>query len=670
MEDAEPLSPFLRDPVLAPDGTICSRGALSSGAMGRLLETIRSPLDIRLLPEEELPRLAQEVREFLLTHVSRTGGHLASGLGVVELTIALHYVFDTPLDQLVWDVGHQVYPHKILTGRRERFATLRQKGGLSGFTMRQESEYDAFNAAHASTAISAALGMAVARDLKGERFHVVAVVGDGGLTGGMAMEGLNQAGYLNRPLIVILNDNEMSISVNVGAMSGYLNRIIAGQVYNRVKDETGKILDRIPLVGEKLHEIAGVVEDAAKKALVPGTLFEELGFRYMGPYNGHSIPALLPALREAKEREKPVLIHVRTVKGKGYRLAEKDPVKWHGPSAFTLDTGEIKKTASPPSYTQVFGDTLIALAEKDPRIVAVTAAMPEGTGVDRFARRFPERAFDVGICEQHGVTFCAGMATRGLRPVAAIYSTFLQRAYDQIFHDVCLMDLPVVFALDRGGLVGNDGPTHHGVHDLAYLRVLPNMLICAPKDEEELRHLLATAFEAGHPVAVRYPRGAGEGRPASGPPTPLPVGTAEVVREGRHGAVWALGPRVGAALEAAERLAADGVDLTVVNARWVKPLDRDLLARTVAPRSRLITVEDHNVMGGFGSAVLEAVSELEIPGVEVLRLGVPDRFIAHATQAEQWREVGLDAEGILRSAREFFGLERRPLSLLSAQPGA
>jgi 1-deoxy-D-xylulose-5-phosphate synthase len=638
-------------------------------AVGRLLDAIRSPLDVRLLPEEELPRLAQEVREFLLTHVARTGGHLASGLGVVELTIALHYVFDTPVDQIVWDVGHQVYPHKILTGRRDRFASLRQKGGISGFTMRQESEYDAFNAAHASTAISAALGMAVARDQKNEKFHVVAIVGDGGLTGGMAMEGLNQAGYLKRPLIVILNDNEMSISVNVGAMSGYLNRIIAGQVYNKVKDETGRILDRIPIVGEKLHEIAGVVEDAAKKALVPGTLFEELGFRYMGPFNGHSIPALLPALREAKLRDRPVLLHVRTVKGKGYRLAETDPIKWHGPSPFTVDTGEFKKSSAPPTYTQVFAETLISLAEKDPRIIAVTAAMPEGTGLDRFARRFPDRAFDVGICEQHAVTFCAGMATRGMKPVAAIYSTFLQRAYDQIFHDVCLMDLPVVFALDRGGLVGNDGPTHHGVHDLAYLRVLPNMRICAPKDEEELRQLLVTALEDGHPVAVRYPRGSGRGVPLEGPPRPLPVGEGELLRTGKDGAIWALGPRVWPALEAAEKLAAEGLDLSVVNARWVKPLDLALLRRTVPPESRVLTVEDHNVMAGFGSAVLEAISELSIPGVDVRRLGVPDRFIAHATQPEQWEEVGLDTEGILRSAREFFGA-RRPLSLLTAQPGA
>ena len=657
------FSRWERDPVVAPDGNIRARGALSLRPMTSLLEGIRSPLDIRRLPESELPRLASEVREFLLAHVSRTGGHLASGLGVVELTIALHYVFQTPVDQIVWDVGHQVYPHKILTGRRERFETLRQKGGLSGFTMRQESEYDAFNAAHASTAISAALGMAVARDRKGEDFHVVAIVGDGGLTGGMAMEGLNQAGYLKRRLIVILNDNEMSISPNVGAMSGYLNRIIAGQVFNRVKDETGKILDRIPLVGERLHEIAGEVSGAAKKALVPGTLFEELGFRYAGPVNGHSIPALLSALREAKERDRPVLLHIRTVKGKGYGLAEEDPVKWHGPSPFTVATGEIAKSASAPSYTQVFAQTLIALAEKDPRIVAVTAAMPEGTGLDRFAKRFPERTFDVGICEQHGVTFCAGMATQGLRPVAAIYSTFLQRAYDQIFHDVCLMDLPVVFALDRAGLVGNDGPTHHGVHDIAYLRVLPNMIVCAPKDEEELRHLLATAFTTGHPTAVRYPRGSGEGAAREGEPRVLPVGKGELLRHGRDGAIWALGPRVWPALKAAERLAAEGLDLAVVNARWVKPLDRELLAETARPGSLLVTVEDHNVMGGFGSAALEAVSELSIADVAALRLGVPDRFIAHATQAEQWREVGLDEEGIFQQVREFHLRRERTLPL-------
>ncbi len=624
-----------------------------------MLESIRSPLDLRKLPEEELPRVAAEIREFMLHHLSKTGGHLASGLGAVELTIALHYVFDTPIDQIVWDVGHQTYPHKILTGRRERFSTLRQRGGISGFTSREESEYDAFNAAHASTAISAALGMAVARDLKKESFHVVAVVGDGGLTGGMAMEGLNQAGYLNRRLLVILNDNEMSISPNVGAMSGYLNRIVSGQVYNRVRDEAGKVLEKIPLVGDRLLHVAREVKDAAKKALVPGMLFEDLGFRYVGPVHGHSIPALVAALRSVKDAEHPVLLHVRTVKGKGYAIAEEDPVKWHGASPFAVDTGEApkKESATPPapSYTSVFSRTIVELGEADPRIVAVTAAMPEGTGLDRFARRFPERFFDVGICEQHGVTFCAGLATQGMKPVAAIYSTFLQRAYDQIFHDVCLMDLPVVFCLDRAGLVGADGPTHHGAFDLTYLRVFPNMHVAAPKDEDELRHMLATAFTVGHPVAVRYPRGEGEGVAMIGAPRILPVGKAEVLRRGQSGVVWAVGNRVWPSLRAAERLAPEGIELTVVNARWVKPIDRAAIAETIAPGAKVITVEDHAVAGGFGSAVAEAVAEARIDDVEIVSLGIPDRFVAHASQKEQWREVGIDEEGIARAARELFG---------------
>jgi 1-deoxy-D-xylulose-5-phosphate synthase len=595
----------------------------------------------------------------MLDRLSKTGGHLASGLGAVELTIALHYVFDTPVDRIVWDVGHQTYPHKILTGRRERFGTLRQKGGISGFTSREESEYDAFNAAHASTAISAALGMAIGRDLKKEDFHVVAVVGDGGLTGGMAMEGLNQAGYLNRRFLVILNDNEMSISPNVGAMSGYLNRIVSGQIYSKLRDETERVLEKIPLVGDRLLHVAREVKDAAKKALVPGMLFEDLGFRYVGPVHGHSIPALIAALRAVKDADHPVLLHVRTIKGKGYAIAEKDPVKWHGASPFAVATGEAPKkepaAAPAPSYTSVFGKTIVELAEKDPRIVAITAAMPEGTGLDRFAKRFPERFFDVGICEQHAVTFAAGLATQGMKPVAAIYSTFLQRGYDQIFHDVCLMDLPVVFCLDRAGLVGADGPTHHGAFDLTYLRVFPNMHVAAPKDEDELRHLLAAALAVGHPVAVRYPRGEGEGVPMDGPPLALPIGKAEVLRRGKAGAIWAVGNRVYPALRTAERLVGEGIDLTVVNARWVKPLDRETIAETVLPGSKLVTVEDHAIAGGFGSAVAEALVELKIEDVQHVSLGIPDRFIAHATQKEQWREVGIDEEGIVTAARELFG---------------
>lgn len=632
-----------------------------------MLDSIRSPLDLRKIPEEDLPCVAQEIREFLLQNLAKTGGHLASGLGAVELTIALHYVFNTPVDQIVWDVGHQTYPHKILTGRRDRFGTLRQRGGISGFTSREESEYDAFNAAHASTAISAALGMAVARDIERKDFHIIAVVGDGGLTGGMAMEGLNQAGYLKRRLLVILNDNEMSISPNVGAMSGYLNRIVSGQVYNKVKGEAGRVLERIPIVGDRLLHVARGVEDAAKKALVPGTLFEDLGFRYVGPIHGHSLPALLDALREVKDSERPVLLHVRTVKGKGYGIAERDPVKWHGASPFQVETGEAPRKegarVAPPSYTSVFAKVLVELAENDPRVIAVTAAMPEGTGVDKFARRFPDRAFDVGICEQHAVTFCAGMATQGLKPVAAIYSTFLQRAYDQIFHDVCLMDLPVVFCLDRGGLVGADGPTHHGAFDFTYLRVFPRMHVCSPKDEAELRDLLATALTVGHPVAVRYPRGEGEGVKIEGPPQILPVGKAQVLREGKSAAIWAIGNRVWPAMRAAQALDAEGIHLTVVNARWAKPLDLETLAATVAPGSRLITVEDHAVAGGFGSAVREAVDEMKIENVEVAHLGIPDRFIAHATQKEQWREVGIDEEGIAAAARELVGARQWPATL-------
>ncbi len=617
------------------------------------LDKIQWPRDLRRLTVDELVPLADELRTFVIDTVARTGGHFASGLGALELTVALHYVFETPRDLLVWDVGHQTYPHKALTGRRDRLQTIRQKGGLSGFTNRSESEYDVFNAAHASTSISAALGMSVARHLRHEEGHVVAVIGDGGLTGGVAMEGLNQAGYLKRKLVVVLNDNDMSISPNVGAMSGYLLRIARGQIYNRVRGDVDKILKKLPQ-GARLAELAGQLEDGVKKALVPGTLFEELGFRYVGPIDGHSIPVLVRTLREVKSMEGPVLVHVRTVKGKGYALAEKDPVFCHGPSPFTVETGEIPKKSAPPSYTSVFAETLVKLAEKDPRIVGVTAAMPEGTGIDVFARRFPDRAFDVGICEQHAVLFAAGMATQGMRPVCAIYSTFLQRAYDQIFHDVCLMDLPVVFALDRAGVVGADGPTHHGAYDLSSLRVFPNMLVAAPKDENELQHLVATAVEAGRPVVVRYPRGNGWGVALDPEPRPLPVGKGEVLRVGRDGVVLAVGDPVLPALRAAERLAKEGgPSLTVINARWVKPIDAELVAQFVKDGTRLVTVEESALAGGFGSAVVETLEELGVQA-RVRRIGIPDRFVAHATQAEQRRELGLDEDGLLASFRDHF----------------
>ncbi len=633
-----------------------------------LLEKISSPADLRRIPEEALPDVAEELRRFLLSSVSQTGGHLASGLGALELTLALHYVFDTPRDLLVWDVGHQCYPHKVITGRRERFHTLRTYGGVSGFLKREESEYDTFNAGHASTSISAALGMAVARDLKGEDYRVVAIIGDGGLTGGVAMEGLNQAGYLGRKLMLILNDNEMSISPNVGAMQGYLNRIIHGQPYRRLKDEVERFLLSIPKVGEGMLKLAKQAEHMAKQLVVPGVLFEELGFKYVGPINGHSIPQLVATLREYRDVNHPVLVHVVTRKGKGYEPAEADPVFWHGATPFSVETGEVaKKKPGPPSYTKVFAKTLVELAEKDPRIVAITAAMPEGTGLDLFAKTIPERFFDVGICEQHAVTFAAGLATRGLLPVVAIYSTFLQRAYDQIFHDVCLMHLPVVFVLDRGGLVGADGPTHHGAFDLSYLRVYPEIVVMAPKDEDELRHMLATALVQNRPAALRFPRGNGYGVDMSGAPRPLPVGKAEGLRRGRDGVVWAVGTMASEALSAAGRLAAEGgPDLTVVNARFVKPLDVELLAAQLHPGSRLMTVEENALAGGFGSAVMEAVASLKVPGVAVERLGIPDEFQPHGSQEILRARLDLDVEGIMRRARAFFPVaarEPRPVPL-------
>ena len=615
-----------------------------------LLDRVQWPRDLKTLSVEELATLSDELRTFLIDSVSKTGGHFASGLGTVELTVALHYVFDTPRGLLVWDVSHQCYPHKVLTGRRDRLHTIRQKGGLSGFTSRTESEYDVFGAAHASTSISAALGMAAARDAKGEDYAVVAIIGDGGLTGGVAMEGLNQGGYLKRKLIVILNDNEMSIAPNVGAMSGYLLRIARGQIYKRVREEVSHVLKKLPK-GDRLAEMAEHLEDGLKKALVPGTLFEELGFKYVGPIDGHNLPVLIRTLREAKEYDGPILIHARTTKGKGYALAEKDPVYWHGPSPFKVETGEVAKKAAPPSYTTVFADTLVELARKDERIVAITAAMPDGTGLDRFAKVFPSRTFDVGICEQHAVLFAAGMATQGLKPVCAIYSTFLQRAYDQVFHDVCLMDLPVVFALDRAGVVGADGPTHHGAYDLSYLRVFPNMHVAAPKDENELRNLVATAVALGRPVAVRYPRGAGLGVALDPEPKLLPVGKGEVLRVGKDGVVLAIGDPVLAAQKAAERLAAEGgASLTVINARWVKPLDTELLAQLVKPGTTVFTVEENAIAGGFGSAVSEALDALGVVA-PVHRLGIPDRFVPHATQPEQRAEMGIDEEGLLRAFR-------------------
>src|SRR6266581_4434030 len=572
--------------------------------MTRLLDQIDSPADLRKLDRSQLPQLAQEIRERIIEVVSSIGGHFGGNLGIVELTLAIHYVFDTPRDQLVLDTGHQSYPHKLITGRRDRFRTIRQHDGISGFCKREESEYDVFNAGHASTSISSALGIAVARDFRKEDYRVVAVVGDGALSGGLAFEGLNQAGHLKRKLFLVLNDNDMSISTNVGAMSGYLNQIIKGQRYVQMKDLAKGVMDRIPLVGGKLHEIASDMEQIFKHMVVPGTLFEELGFKYLGPYDGHDLDFLIDLFEKNKDYSGPLLVHVITKKGKGYVPAENKPIWSHGVTPFNIESGEVvKSTPGPPSYTAVFAETLIQLAKNDPKIVAISAAMPEGTGLDKFAKALPDRMLDVGIAEEHAVTFSGGMATQGMKPVAAIYSTFLQRAFDQVFHDVTIMDLPVVFALDRAGIAGQDGPTHHGIYDMAYLRLFPNMVCMAPKDENELRHMLKTAFETGHPTSLRYPRGNGAGVQMDPELRSLPIGKGEVMRDGNDAAIFAIGNEVWPAMQAADLLAKDGINVAVINGRFIKPIDDDLITRFCRPGSRIITVEEGSLAGGFGSAV-------------------------------------------------------------------
>ncbi|HET8797292.1 MAG TPA: 1-deoxy-D-xylulose-5-phosphate synthase, partial [Thermoanaerobaculia bacterium] len=562
--------------------------------MPRLLDSIDSPRDLRKLDRRKLPQVAQEIRDQIVDVVSRIGGHFGGNLGIVELTLALHYTFDTPRDQIVFDTGHQSYPHKLITGRRDTFHTIRQHNGISGFCKREESEYDVFNAGHASTSISAALGIAVARDFRKEDYRVVAIIGDGALSGGIALEGLNQAGHLKRKLMIVLNDNDMSISTNVGAMSGYLNQIIKGQRYNQAKDLARGVMDRIPLIGGKLHGLAHDMEQVLKNMIVPGTLFEELGFKYLGPYDGHDLEFLLDLFEEHRDYDGPILIHVITKKGKGYKPAENKPIWSHGVNPFDVITGEVRKAdkPSPATYTAVFADALVEMAKSDPKVIAVTAAMPEGTGLDKFQKAFPERMFDVGIAEEHAVTFCGGMATQGMKPVAAIYSTFLQRAFDQVFHDVAIMDLPVVFALDRGGIAGADGPTHHGIYDMAYLRIFPNMVCMAPKDENELRHMVKTALECGHPASLRYPRGNGVGVTLDAELKALPIGKGEVLREGPAATIFAIGNEVWPSIEAAELLAKDNISVTVINARFIKPLDDELITKYCQPNSYVITVEE------------------------------------------------------------------------------
>ena len=610
-----------------------------------VLEKVNYPEDVKKLSKEELKELAKELRHFIVEVVEKTGGHLASSLGVVELTIALLRVFSPPKDAIVWDVGHQSYPYKILTGRKEKFHTLRQLGGISGFPSIKESPYDAFGTGHSSTSISAALGIKVAKRLKGEEGKVIAVIGDGALTAGQAYEGLNNAGQLGEDLIVILNDNEMSISKNIGAISNYLTKLTTGESLRKAKERLEEVTKKV--FGEKVYRGLKRVEDLIVKGLFPpGMLFEELGFRYIGPIDGHDIETLETTLKNVSKMKGPTLVHVLTTKGKGYKPAEEMPEKFHGVSP--------KKKSSaqplPPTYTEVFANTLIEIAKGDEKVVGITAAMPSGTGLDRFKEHFPQRYFDVGIAEQHAVTFAAGLAKEGLRPVVAIYSTFLQRAYDQIVHDVALQELPVVFAIDRAGLVGEDGATHHGIFDLSYLRSVPNLIVAAPKDEEELRHLLYTAVKSGRPFAVRYPRGRGYGVKIREPLKEIPVGSWEVLREGKDLLILATGWPVYQALKAAEELSKEGVEATVVNARFVKPLDEELLKELAEKHKLIITVEENTVKGGFGSAVDEFLSPWYCG--KLINLGIPDQFVEHGSQELLRKIVGIDSTSIAETIKK------------------
>jgi len=606
-----------------------------------LLESIASPADLKALSRPQLKELADELRQFIIESVARTGGHLASNLGVVELTVALHRVFDTPEDRIVWDVGHQTYAHKILTGRRERMNTLRQTDGLSGFPKRDESPYDAFVAGHSSTSISAALGMAVAARLKGEERRVVAVIGDGAMTAGMAFEALNNAGAMDANLLVILNDNDMSISANVGALNSYLTKLLSGRFYNNLRSRGEKILSNLPPV----YELAKRAEEHIKGMVTPGTLFEEFGFNYLGPIDGHDLDALIPTLINIRALKGPQFLHVVTRKGKGYDLAEANPCLYHGVSKFKVEVGVTPKVAPRPTYTEVFGQWLCDMAAADERLVAITPAMCEGSGMTEFTQRFPERYFDVGIAEQHALTFAAGLACEGRKPVVAIYSTFLQRAYDQLIHDVALQGLPVLLAIDRAGLVGADGATHAGAFDLTFLRCIPNLLIAVPSDENECRCLLTTAFHYDGPSAVRYPRGTGPGAEPSAMFETFPIGKGVLRRSGKDIAILAFGAPLGAAMQAAEAL-----DASVADMRFVKPLDRELLRQLAESHTRLVTVEENAVMGGAGSAVAEAFAEMGIT-IPLLHLGLPDRFVEHGDPAVLLARCGLDAAGIERGIR-------------------
>jgi 1-deoxy-D-xylulose-5-phosphate synthase len=623
------------------------------------LSRIHSPRDLKRIPFSELPKVADEIRDVIIETVSKNGGHLAPNLGVVELTLVLHYLLDSPRDTLIWDVGHQSYPHKILTGRYKQFHTLKQFGGISGYPSVEESEHDPFTTSHASPSIAHMTGLSVARDLKHEDRHVVAVIGDGGLTGGVAFEGLNNAGHLKKRMLLILNDNEMFIAKNVGAISQYLSRVISAPLYNRLRKELENFLKHIPLVGRSMLTAARRFEDAMKNLLVPGILFEELGFRYIGPIDGHHMGALKSTLKNALKMDRPVLVHVLTKKGKGYKPAEKNAYKFHGAKPFDIETGVAKPSTSYNvlNYTQVFSQAMIELATRDKRIIGITAAMPDGTGLDKFGEAFPDRFFDVGIAEQYAIAFSAGLAKGGFKPVAAIYSTFMQRAVDQVIHDVCLQDLPVVFCLDRSGLVGEDGPQHHGVFDLGFLGNLPNMHLMAPKDEAELRDMLFTALSIDHPVAIRYPKSRGLGVHMHDFRL-LDVGKAELLSEGEEVLILALGSMVAPAREAVQALQEDGICPILVNARFVKPLDEALITQLARRVKNIITVEEHSALNGFGSQVVSCLARNGITGVKVNIMGLPDHFVEHGERGLLLTKCGLSARGIMEQVKQCLSLKQ------------
>ena len=619
-----------------------------------ILDTINSPADVKALSMEELKQLAEEIRQLLISVIAKTGGHLAPNLGVVELTLALHRVFSTPEDKIVFDVGHQAYIHKIITGRREQFPTLRQYGGLSGFPKRSESAHDAFGTGHSSTSISAALGMAVARDIKQQDYNVIAVIGDGSMTGGMAFEALNNAGTLHKRMIVVLNDNEMSISKNVGAMSEYLYHLRTGETYNKIKHDLEGWLKNMDFGSDVLKALRRL-KGSVKYLMVPTSIFEELGFTYLGPIDGHDLPTLIEVMQAAKKIDGPVLVHVLTKKGKGYKPAEESPNKFHGTGPFEIATGKkITNPNAPITYTEVFGKALTELADEDKDIIGITAAMPDGTGLSTFSKAHPTRFFDVGIAEQHAVTSAAGAAAAGLKPVAAIYSTFLQRAYDSVLHDICMQRLHVTLCLDRAGLVGDDGYTHHGVFDYAYLRSMPEMTVMAPKDENELRHMLKTAVDFDGPISLRYPRGSGVGVDITEPMQALPIGKAEVLREGQDVSIWAIGSMVQSAAQAAEKLAEQGISAGVVNMRFVKPLDKELLLAQAKEYGKIVTLEEGVLQGGVGSAVLETLNEAQLlTKCQVLTLGIPDEFVLHGDKKLLFKDLELDVDAIVAKTAAF-----------------